>query len=497
MSHEPLRELIARLRRTGDEAGGPSDARLLERYVQARDDAAFELLVWRHGALVLATARRCLGHTADVEDAFQATFLTLARKANSIRRSEALAAWLHQVVLRIARRLRQQRQRRKLHECALTAQDIGHEGAPPDDLGPVLDAEIDRLPDHYRRPVVLCYVQGLAVTEAARELGCPRGTVLSRLASARALLQRRLLRRGIAPAALSLLTAKESAATPPNLIAAAARLATDPATAPPSLVSLSNGVLRAMFWKKCQTAIVIAAVLAFGGVMVGTGRADKPMPGNEPPAPKQLPANVERAQREDLQRELEKRRHEIDTIEARASAGRVEIRQEIIELEEQLKAEEYRQEWQRERQRIALQNLETTLREHRAHLRQTEMDLRNIEAELIHAQKLTRVWEQAPADQAKTRMQVELLTHNRQTRMEAIQTLTKDIQKIERELEEQSNSLAKGEEKRMKVRIQLRQQLAKLEEKARSHDRAAERQIEHLQAETAALIARLHRVDQK
>ena len=113
MAADVLRDLIARLRRGGD-AGGLSDAQLLQRFTKHRDEAAFELLVWRHGALVLGAARRWLGHSADAEDVFQATFLTLARKAGSIRRGEALAAWLHQVVVRIARRERRRQARQPL-----------------------------------------------------------------------------------------------------------------------------------------------------------------------------------------------------------------------------------------------------------------------------------------------------------------------------------------------------------------------------------------------
>src|SRR5947209_1212891 len=174
---DPLHSLIQRLRGAGD-AEPLGDAELLGRFVRGRDPAAFEVLVWRHGPMVLGCARRSLGNDADAEDAFQATFLTLARKAGSIRRGGALAAWLHLVARRIAGRIRQQR--RPLR--SLDGRDIAAPGAaPPDELACVLDEEIAGLPERFRRAVVLCYLEGHSAEEAAELLGCPRGTVLSRL----------------------------------------------------------------------------------------------------------------------------------------------------------------------------------------------------------------------------------------------------------------------------------------------------------------------------
>src|SRR5262245_37325124 len=176
---DSLVHLIQHLRQAGGgtEIALLSDEDLLARFVQSRDQAAFEVLVWRHGAMVLGSARRRLGRTPDAEDAFQAAFLTLARKASSIRRRGALAAWLHQVVCRICTRILHQRH--GLREQPLNGHEVIDSSASPDaDLALHLDSEINRLPDRYRRVTVLCYLEGRSTEDAAAALGCPRGTVL-------------------------------------------------------------------------------------------------------------------------------------------------------------------------------------------------------------------------------------------------------------------------------------------------------------------------------
>src|SRR5262245_5809792 len=191
-------------RRRGIPPGGLSDARLLERWLDARDEAAFELLVWRHGPAVLGLCRRLLADAHDVEDAFQATFLALVRKAGSIGRQEAVGGWLYRVAYRVALRARAASARRR-RETALP--ELPAPPAPDDlawrDLRPVLDEEVERLPGRLRSAFVLCCVEGLSQEEAAGRLGCAPGTVSSRLTRARQWLRRRLARRGIAPAALA------------------------------------------------------------------------------------------------------------------------------------------------------------------------------------------------------------------------------------------------------------------------------------------------------
>src|SRR6266508_2942489 len=196
------------------EAHTATDRQLLERYSARRDEAAFEQLVERHGPAVLATCRRVLD-VHDAEDAFQATFLVLALKARCVPWQESVGGWLHAVACRIALKARGDNARRRLHESQFSRvprPEPAPELSVPE-LRALLDSEVCRLPRHYRQPVILCYLEGNTVEQAARELLCPTGTVKSRLARARDLLRARLSRRGLAlsASALSAALAQQSA----------------------------------------------------------------------------------------------------------------------------------------------------------------------------------------------------------------------------------------------------------------------------------------------
>jgi RNA polymerase sigma factor (sigma-70 family) len=188
-------------------AAGLSDGQLLERFAARSDatgEAAFAALVDRHGAMVLAVCRSLLRDPNDAEDAFQATFLTLAQRARSIGMPELLGPWLHGVARRKASKLRQQITRRRDREARSAAQTGGSPSwnTPPEperrEQAEALHEEIGRLPGKYRRPIVLCYLEGLTHDEAAHQLGWPVGTVRGRLARARGQLAARLVRRGLA-----------------------------------------------------------------------------------------------------------------------------------------------------------------------------------------------------------------------------------------------------------------------------------------------------------
>src|SRR5262249_26887681 len=151
---------------------------LLERFAQRRDEGAFAALVERHGPLVLGVCRRILRHEQDAEDAFQATFYVLARRAGGFGWRDSVANWLYEVALRVSHKARSGAPRRRRHERqtaladqAATAQDAWHE------LKPLLDEELARLPRQLREPLVLCYLEGKTRDEAAQELGWSLGTV--------------------------------------------------------------------------------------------------------------------------------------------------------------------------------------------------------------------------------------------------------------------------------------------------------------------------------
>ncbi|MCI0640424.1 MAG: sigma-70 family RNA polymerase sigma factor [Gemmataceae bacterium] len=184
---------------------GIADAELLQRYVEHRDETAFELLAWRHGGLVLGVCRRILRDDGLAEDAFQATLLTLVRKAKSIRCGATLSGWLHTVAFRTALHAKAQIERDALRTASAVPDrpesDTPETLASNKEIYSLLDDEIERLPEIYRIPFLLCYLEGKTNEEAARDLNCPIGTIMSRLGRAREKLRKRLSRRGVALAA--------------------------------------------------------------------------------------------------------------------------------------------------------------------------------------------------------------------------------------------------------------------------------------------------------
>jgi RNA polymerase sigma factor (sigma-70 family) len=253
-----------------DASGDLTDARLLERFVAARDEAAFAALFWRHAPMVLGLCRRVLRHEQDAEDAFQATFLALARKAGSIGKGAALAGWLYKVAFRIALRARADaalRGEREAPRPDLSAAPVPERVAP--ELPPALDEEVSRLPAPFRDAFVLHYLQGLSTEQVARALGCPKGTVLSRLSRARARLREQLARRGLAvPAALFGVVLAEAVApamvpTPlaeVTLVAAMRFAAGLAAPVSPAVAALAKGAVRTM--SLTTRTVLVAAVVA-------------------------------------------------------------------------------------------------------------------------------------------------------------------------------------------------------------------------------------------
>src|SRR5947209_2361714 len=196
-----MKNVVRYLRKITFREGGDSftDGDLLEAFLTRRDEAAFEALLRRHGPMVLGVCRRVLDDADSADDAFQATFLVLARKAESIRKRPSVGSWLFGVAFRTALKARASAVRRRIHERAIMhpATTDPREEIVWRELRPLLDAEMDRLPEKYRAPLVLCYLEGKTNEEAARELGWTKGTVSGRLARARDVLRQRLVRRGL------------------------------------------------------------------------------------------------------------------------------------------------------------------------------------------------------------------------------------------------------------------------------------------------------------
>jgi RNA polymerase sigma factor (sigma-70 family) len=277
MADAALTSVVQYLRRTVAGPQEQTDGQLLERFLRQREEAAFTTLLQRHGPMVLGVCRRLLGHDA-AEDAFQATWLVLLRRAGSIRKREALGGWLYGVAYRTALKARAEAARRGLLERPLlevpAAPAVSNLGAA--ELRAQLDAEVCRLARRYRAPVVLCYFQNKTYTEAAQILGIAAGTVASRLARARELLRARLTRRGLTLSAglLATLLSQErlTAALPDGLVEASRRavvsiLAGRPwsAVVPANILTLTKRVLKTMFLTKLTTITVVVVLLGLAG----------------------------------------------------------------------------------------------------------------------------------------------------------------------------------------------------------------------------------------
>jgi RNA polymerase sigma factor (sigma-70 family) len=353
MARGQLGRFLDTLRRVpGSPDDGAADGPLLERFASGNDGAAFAALLRRHGLLVWGVCRRTLGDGPDAEDAFQATFLVLARKARSVRRRDSVRSWLYGVASRVAVRARQARARRPGYERRArtpTPADPADSAAGAE-LRAVLDEEIARLPDRYRLPLVLCYLHGRTNDEAAEELGCPRGTVATRLARARERLRGRLLRRGVALSA-SGATLATPEVVPPSLFAATAEAvsaqAAGRAVAAP-IATLTEGVLRAMYVAKLRTAaavVVAVGILTAGAGAWGYAALAQPPAGTSSAAASLLAAAPVPAERTpERVKELMKERREAASEEFRARKaefenGRGTLDQLLESAERLLKAE--------------------------------------------------------------------------------------------------------------------------------------------------------------
>jgi RNA polymerase sigma factor (sigma-70 family) len=272
-----------------------SDAQLLQRFRELREETAFTLLVQRHGPMVLAVCRRMLGDLHAAEDAFQATFLVLVRRAGHIHWHDSIANWLYATAVRVARKARDLSARRNAAERPpMTTTPSEHDPLTLQELRSVLDDELERLPDKSRAPLVLCYLEGKTHEQAARVLGCPKSTLSSRLARGLELLRGRLARRGVTVSAILLGTelARQaaSAALPALVSVQLTRAATAALTgktlaglASSQAVGLADSVVKGMAAAKCKG--VLSLLLLLGSLFSAVAVLGEQNVGPEAPVP--------------------------------------------------------------------------------------------------------------------------------------------------------------------------------------------------------------------
>ena len=329
------------LRKAASPDAAATDGQLLGRYVSRRDGGAFEALVRRHGPMVLAVCRRVLRHAQDAEDAFQATFLVLARKAASVAKRESVGAWLHGVAYRTALEARASRLRRR--EKEVQVEDVPHPIVMPeenhDELLAMLDRELDRLPEKHRLPLVLCELEGRSRREAARQLGLAEGTLSSRLARGRRMLAGRMAAHGAAVTAAALVGllagGARGACVPGALVTSTMRAASGAAA--PGVAALVQGVLKTMLLTKLKCAAgVLLAVLA-----VGVGAAAWTCRAAAQPAPRQTDNVLDRTADAPPAKAAGTERDELEALRLELDALRLEVRadrERIKALEERAPA---------------------------------------------------------------------------------------------------------------------------------------------------------------
>ncbi len=276
----------------GAAAGALGDSQMLDRFAARGDEIAFAAVVARHGPMVLAVCRGVLRSRDDAEDAFQATFLILARKAGTLRRGESLGGWLQRVARRVAIKANGDASRRLARErAAARASDEKNPPAGPwDDALPLLHEEIGRLPEKYRAPIVLCDLEELTRDEAAGQLGWPPGTVAGRLARARELLRARLARRGVAPSVATLAlaaSAREASAAPPQAwveatIEAASNFSKAGAGMSSAVANLAKGTMTAMLISEIRRASTSTLTAGLALAAAATLLLARPEPQAEP-----------------------------------------------------------------------------------------------------------------------------------------------------------------------------------------------------------------------
>jgi RNA polymerase sigma factor (sigma-70 family) len=310
-----MNQVLRHLRRAALLSAGeaPSDAQLLEAFLSRRDEAAFEALLRRHGPMVLGVCRRVLRNVHDAEDVFQATFLVLSRQAASIRSRQVVASWLYGVAYRTAMKVRAMNAKRRAKErhAAAIAHSDSASGAD-EALLEQLDHELNRLPEKYRVPVVLCELEGRARKEVAHMLGVPEGTLSWRLAHAKKMLAKRLTRHGATLSLVALATAMTTGLSP-ALRASTVKAVLTAGAIPAKVLALTEGVMKTMLLSKLKITACAAALMLLAGVGA-TGLTYR--------ATAEQPALASRPQSDDL----EALRLEIEALRKSLQATREQVR---------------------------------------------------------------------------------------------------------------------------------------------------------------------------
>ena len=339
-----MAELTRGLRRLLATTGAESDADLLERFVADRDGLAFAALVSRHGPMVLAVCRRVLRHRQDAEDAFQATFLVLARRAGAVKPRSLLGNWLYGVAYRTAlgaKRVALARRAREAKAAAQRTEDvIPDEGLSPE-LRAALDRELAALPDVYRAAIVTCDLEGLSRREAVARLGWTEGTLASRLARARALLARRLSRYSLVVPAAGLTAVAGPVAVAGELAEPTIRLgvlvAAGEAVVAAPVAALMEGTMGTMLltkFKVLAAAVVVGCAVAVTAVAGwradAVGAADPPQPDapKAAEAPKRVAPKSDKERIAELERERERLLKQVADLAARLDKVEAEAKRE-------------------------------------------------------------------------------------------------------------------------------------------------------------------------
>jgi RNA polymerase sigma factor (sigma-70 family) len=392
MPTEALRHVLAHLRGLHPDL---NDGQLLARFAGKRDEDAFAVVLRRHGGLVWGVCRGVLGQTQDAEDAFQGTFLALARKANALSGCESVGGWLYRVASRTALHARAAISRRCTRERSVgNLPDVASHPAEPQDWHAVLHEEIAGLPDVYRQALVLCELEGVNRREGAHLLGIPEGTLSSRLAAARRLLGKRLVRRGMAFSIACL------AGTVPEVLAQATVKAVTDSTRVISVVALVKGVLPSMVLSHYKALLAVAALacITVGAITYPVGGQEPTTKAPQPETKKQQPGGTDRpapngdelvkakAELEALRRAnerllyqleitlakveqerqvAEERRREAEQLEAKARADRQAYLRELTRLEAQAQVDgalnDYRKAKDKEARLKALESVQKAL----------------------------------------------------------------------------------------------------------------------------------------